>query len=164
MNSADRPGRTGVSRLSVFLLELIIVIVFFALASAVLLQVFAKADELSDRAENLSCASAAATDAAERQRTIPPDRLETERYYYSESWELLSDSSDDGDSPAFYAEASPEFDVGNAGTLVSFTITVCEISGGQDGAADTVLYTLKTKKYYSGTYPQTAVDQGKESD
>ncbi|WP_130861225.1 hypothetical protein [Bacilliculturomica massiliensis] len=159
MNSADRPRSAGVSRLSVFLLELIIVIVFFAMASAVLLQVFAKADQLSDRAENLSCAAAAATDAAEGQRILSPEEIETRRYYYDENWEPLAEGSG---PPSFYAEAAPEFSVGEAGTLVSFTITVRQIGESRKDADQIPLYTLQTKKYYSGKYPQSDGTQEKE--
>lgn len=57
--------RRASSRSGLFLLEMMISILFFAIAAVVCIQVFVKADQLSRRAENLDMAAGICASAAE---------------------------------------------------------------------------------------------------
>lgn len=131
------------SRSNAFLLELIIVVLFFAVAAAVLLQIFARADALSRDASALSYAVIAAEDAAERQRSLPLGQLQPSRIYYDREWQPSSEND-----AAFAVDVTPDFEVHDGGSLASFSITVSGLTDGKP------VYSLETKKYYAGEYPE----------
>lgn len=72
------------SKSSLFLLEMMISILFFAAAAAVCIQVFVKAHQLSEKAENLNMAAEICTSAAELLAS--ENNEEQISLYYDENW------------------------------------------------------------------------------
>jgi type II secretory pathway pseudopilin PulG len=98
----------GMSRSGLFLMELILVILFFAISAAICLRVFASARQTAERGHDLSCAVLAAQSAAECYRASGGD-LET-------AADLLSGNAEEGGLAVAYdavwqrtAEAEPEY-------------------------------------------------------
>lgn len=71
------------SKSSLFLLEMMISVLFFAVAAAVCIQVFVKAHQLSGQAENLNMAAGIASSAAELLSSGSEEELAV---YYDADW------------------------------------------------------------------------------
>lgn len=88
------------SKSSLFLIELIIAILFFTIASGICIQLFSKSFLLSQSSKNLSTASRLVSNTAEV--------LESCGGYLEETQSLFPESVTDGDSILFYYNASWE--------------------------------------------------------
>ena len=118
------------SRSSLFLLELMISIVFFSLAAAGCVQVFAKAHMLSREAGRLDMAVSVAQSLAEEYRG---SRTEDDRRYYDELGNVCGE--EDG---TYLAEIVQTEEAG----MNQIHITVMDVK-----TQDT-LYTLQTASYF----------------
>lgn len=130
----------GMSRSHLFLIELIIVIVFFAFSAAITVQVFSKAHELSQSASALNGAVLAVQTAAETDKAAPLKSIDTSQrntVYFNEEWEVAEPAG------AVYTMTSDvALEAREAGTMAVYTYSVTS-----DGK---VIYRLQSKKYYSG--------------
>lgn len=114
-----------------FLLELILAILFFTLASAVCLQIFVKSHTLSRLAQDLNFAVNAVSSAAE-QVPSNPDQLENTQIYYDEDYGLC-----DADHAAFILSAS--FEVEDSHILGEISVMPADDT--------TAIYTIKIYKH-----------------
>ncbi|XCP85595.1 hypothetical protein ABXS75_01975 [Roseburia hominis] len=130
-------------RSNIFLMEIIISILFFSIASAVCIQLFAKAKLLSDNAAALNQAVLAASSAAEALEVCDgtpesllssfPDGVtdgQTLRVFYDRSWKPC-----DASSAFFQMEVLLSTDQG----MLTGNITVT--------GEDEVIYTLQAEHY-----------------
>ena len=130
-------------RSSLFLMELLVAILFFLLASAVCVRLFVKSHTLERDSINLNHAVTAATTVAEifRNQEAPYDLLKDQFplgiqseqcfcIFYNENWELCS-----------FSESSYEVLL-NTEISDSFVIGSIAVSEGDD-----LLYELNIKKY-----------------
>ena len=133
-------------RSSLFLMELMIAILFFALASAVCVRFFVKSHTLNTESQNLSHATNIATSVAEIVRTQEsPLNCLTEQFpygeafnshyqfYYTSEWQLCSLED---------ASFIVSLETTDEGTLESNLISITE---GED-----TIYQLTVKKYVEG--------------
>lgn len=116
------------SKSSLFLLEMMICIVFFAAAAAGCVQVFARAHLFSQEAEELNMAQSLAASAAEELTCFG----EPFARYYDSCWQECEKES----VYQVTVEVAPE------GRMRHLRIQVQKVSGEQ-----TVLYTLETDRY-----------------
>ncbi|MEG0275626.1 MAG: hypothetical protein RR630_01210 [Coprobacillus sp.] len=86
------------NKTSLFLMELIIAILFFALASAICIQVFAKAHTMNNDNLRLTHATMAASNIAETYRSQKLEeyyKADKDGYiYFDEQWNVVSNHSD----------------------------------------------------------------------
>jgi len=125
------------SRSHLFLIELIIIILFFAFASAISIQVFAKAHEIADRSTALNGAMMAVQSAAESDRSTALKDLsfsDAEKYF-NKDWEEVSSSDAN-----YILTTKTSKESKTAGTMVIFHYSVT--SGNE------VVFQLQSKKYY----------------
>lgn len=107
------------SKSSLFLMELIIVILFFSICAAICIQVFASAKQLADNSYQLHCAVLAAQSGAETYKATAGDLsaitevLNGEQHgtgtaavYYDESWQRLS--PEDNEQAAYIMSITAE--------------------------------------------------------
>ena len=80
----------GMSRSHLFLIELIVVILFFSIAVAITVQVFSKAYELTQNSRELNGAILAVQTAAEMDKTSAFSEIDINKgpVYYNSNWEL----------------------------------------------------------------------------
>jgi len=120
-----------------FLMELIVVIFFFAFASVISLQVFVKASNLSQEAVALEKSMIQIQSAAERDRTLSQEDLAgtLRARYFDENWTETNQAN------ASYTLVT-QIDKSSrpAGTMVSFHYKMTK--------SDITIYELDTKKYY----------------
>ena len=109
------------SRSTTPLIEIIIVLFFFAFVCTVLLQMFLLSDEKSKLSENLIKADLVATTILEQQKgtSIAEGK---QAYYYDRDWKLCGK-----DDAAFTAEVRVSVEKTSAGTLFSGTVAVYEL-------------------------------------
>lgn len=120
------------SKSSLFLLEMMISVLFFAIAAAVCIQVFIKAHQLSRQAENLNMAAGIASGAAE---FLASGQEEEMAAYYDKDW--MSCSRDE-------AEYILNVDTKKENGCVSGQIRITD----KDGAG---IYELATGRYIPWT-------------
>ena len=133
-------------RSSLFLMELMIAILFFALASAVCVRFFVKSHTLNTESQNLSHATNIATSVAEIVRTqenplnclteqFPYGEASDNQYcfYYTAEWKLCGPED---------ASFIVSLETTDEGTLESNLISITE---GED-----TIYQLTVKKYVEG--------------
>lgn len=132
-------NRQGISRGQIFLVELILMILFFSVTAAVLLQVFFKAREYSMDSALLSKAIIAAESTADRTLALPLSDAKNsgDVVYLDENWNAADESSSAYELHVQWTEEPA------AGQLTGLTITVLSSETGD------AIYTLETKKYYS---------------
>lgn len=116
------------SKSSLFLLEMMICIVFFAAAAAGCVQVFARAHLFSQEAEELNMAQSLAASAVEELSCLGEP---FERYYDSD-WQECEEE------PVYQVTA----EMTQEGRMGHLQVQVQKVSGEQ-----TVLYTLETDRY-----------------
>lgn len=130
--------RKANTRSSLFLMELIIAILFFSLASAVCLRMFAKSHELSMGASALNHAVNEASDLAESLRydlVHGSDLASLDLvYYYDENWNEWEGE----DADAAYVMTADLH--ASSGVLVDGSVTVSTMDG-------TVIYELPLTVY-----------------
>ena len=129
----------GMSRSHLFLIELIIVILFFSFASVISLQVFSKSYDIANDTTALNGALMAVQTAAETDKSISFRNLDTSReaVYFNKNWEI----SDPNDA-TYIMSSDVTFEDKWAGTMAVFDYTVT--------ADNVIIYQLQTKKYYAG--------------
>lgn len=114
------------SRSSLFLLELIIAIAFFSVASAFCVQFFVKSHQIEQQSYDLNHAVNAATSVAEQFRSTD---MKPTVLYYNKDW-VICDSNE-----AIY---SLEMDIESSNSLLNAQITV--------KANNSILYELNVLK------------------
>ena len=131
----------GMSRSHLFLIELIIVILFFSFAGAITVQVFSKAYELDRDTEALNGAIMTAQTAAETDKTLPLNSIgsSTSTIYLDSSWK----PSDPKDA-VYTLTSSADLETRPSGTMVIHYYNVT--------FKDKTVYKLESKKYYSGEF------------
>lgn len=145
--------RTPAKRSSLFLLELIIAILFFSLASAVCVRFFVKAHTISRDAVELNNALEKVSGYAEVFLAADSFSAYIEDYtdgqlvaendseyliYYNSDWEIC------GSADASY---TIEIQISENGSLEHALFTAYRLS---DTAADSEIYSLETDRYSSG--------------
>lgn len=138
MRSPRRSSKSGL-----FLMELMIAITFFAVASAVCIQMFAKAHTLSRSSSELSMAVAVAQTGAESFKAAPHEARSlaelagaVEEEYYDKSWQPLAAGS------AWAYKTVLAYSV-QEGKLLTADIRVYAARGG----AEELLFEIPAKKY-----------------
>lgn len=157
--SRPRPFQ-GMSRSHLFLMELIVVILFFAFAGAITVQVFAKAHELARDTEALNGAILAVQSAAETDKTAAFGEISASRksIYFDVDWKV-TDSA--GAVYVLTSEVALEERPAGAMAVYHYTVTYggaadaavyAEAAPKKAGAAtgDKIIYELDAKKYYPG--------------
>ncbi len=129
----------GMSRSHLFLIELTVVILFFAFASVISLQVFSKAYDIGNDTTALNGAIMAVQTAAETDKNTPFQDLtiSQEATYFNKDWEIASLSD-----ATYVMTSAVELEEKWAGTMAVFDYTV--------SSENEIVYQLQTKKYYSG--------------
>lgn len=139
-------SKSGISRINVFLIELIVMILVFAIASGILLRVFVRADQLSKGAADLSAAVIAAESVMERQLAENFSELSAsvDLNWYDRDWQPVSSE----DTASFGVTAEQFFEPGEAGTLVRFQVRAFDAENNDE------IYLLKTSQYYGGLWKE----------
>ena len=147
---------------SLFLIELIIAIAFFSLASAVCLRLFVKSHLLSRETTELNTAVNLATSVAESFRYASGD----EHILESLLPELESPSESNCSTPKYYAYYSEDGDnCAKSDAIYTMTMTISHEE--QDASAliqirhsdnDTLLYELPVQIYVPNTFPAADAD------
>lgn len=139
-------SKSGISRINVFLIELIVMILVFAIASGILLRVFVRADQLSKGAADLSAAVIAAESVMERQLAGNFSELSSsvDLNWYDRDWQPVASE----DSASFGVTAEQSFESGEAGTLVRFQVRAFDTEDNDE------IYLLKTSQYYGGLWKE----------
>lgn len=130
---------TGMSRSHLFLIELIVVILFFSAASIITVQVFIKAFQLSESTTALNGAIIAVQTAAETDKTVPLEDIDTIKKIvcYNADWESV-----DADEAVYTVTSDIILDERLAGTMAVYEYT--SAAGGK------TIYQLQVKRYYPG--------------
>jgi type II secretory pathway pseudopilin PulG len=131
------------SKTHLFLIEMIIVLAFLSFACAIIIQVFAKADALSQQSLDLTGAVLAAQSAAELDKNKDWQQLDlaAQTVYFDKQWQQT-----DKDKAVYQLLTQTEMQARPTGTMLLYTYTI-------DSSADTnskSIYQLQSKKYYSG--------------
>ena len=128
----------GISRTNLFLIELIIVVLFFAFASIIVMQVFVKASDLADDSMALNGAVIAAQSAAELDKATPiENHSSSERYqYFDENWQPIEHSGGQ-----YILTTTTQMDNRWTGIMATFTYNIT--------SGERLIYQLQAKKYYS---------------
>lgn len=131
----------NISRSNLFLIELIIVILFFAFASLIAMQIFLKSDGLASDTVTLNGAIMAAQTAAETEKAASFHDLKmlSKNTYYDEDWKITQKKN-----KAYTLKRNIKLEKRTAGTLVTFVNTIT-----QEGD---IIYKLESKKYYSNSW------------
>ena len=128
----------GMSRSHLFLIELIVVILFFSFASVIALQVFTKSHELANNSTALNGAIMTVQTAAETDKNTLLKNLDSSKrlIYFNKDWEI-TDSSDE----TYILTSTVTLEGKPAGTMAVFNYAVT--------ADNKIIYQLQAKKYYS---------------
>ncbi|MDF3003027.1 MAG: hypothetical protein K0Q48_3146, partial [Bacillota bacterium] len=153
--AADVPARgsimrkKGVSRSQLFLIELIVVVLFFSLAAAMVMMVFGKAHELSAGSEALNEAISAVQSAAETDKVKLQEEVVqgTESVYFDEVWKKT-----DPENAAYRLNTEVKLEARPAGFMAIYRYAV----GYASEDTKTMIYRLEMKKYYS---KQSGIEQ-----
>ena len=146
------------SKSSLFLMELIVSILFFSLASAICIQLFVRSHSISAETINLNNAITQAQNLAEywyasegdlraMQNAMPNSRLSDSgdalTLCFDQDWQLLS-ADTDGKETGYYASLTSLTDTTDAHMLTA-EISVCISSSGK------VVYTLSLSQHVAET-------------
>ena len=138
----------GMSRSHLFLIELIVVILFFSFASVITVQIFSKSFQLAENTTALNGAVMAVQTAAETDKTIlfknidPSEKI----IYYNKDWKIT-----DRANSVYTLTSDVTMEEKWAGTMAVYNYTM--------SSDDKTIYQLKTKKYYSGETTSTSPDE-----
>lgn len=129
----------GMSRSQLFLIELIVVVLFFSFAGAVTVQVFSKAHGLAQSSEALNGAVMAAQTKAETDKTLGFKDIgkAEDTLHFDGSWNI-TDSSE----AVYTMTTETTLEHRDAGTMAVYNYSVTSDDG--------IIWQLQTKKYYSG--------------
>ncbi|MDF2656107.1 MAG: hypothetical protein K0R19_2581 [Bacillota bacterium] len=135
-------SKKAFSRSQLFLIELIVVVLFFSFSAAIAMMVFGKAHELSEDAKALNGAMAIVQSAAETDRSKSLDEVRTnsESIYLNENW--VKSTEEDAE---YLLKVEIDLEDRPAGAMALLNYIVSDASDAED-----IIYTLETKKYYSG--------------
>lgn len=135
----------GMSRSQLFLIELIVVILFFSFSVAIAVQVFSKAHELSQSSAALNGAVLAVQTAAETDKTVRLQDINTKQntVYFNEDWEIAEPAH-----AVYIMTVDVTLEEREAGMMAVYNYSVT--------SNDEVVYRLQSKKYYSGETLNTA--------
>lgn len=146
------------SKSSLFLMELIVSILFFSLASAICIQLFVRSHSISAETINLNNAITQAQNLAEywyasegdlraMQNAMPHSRLSDSgdalTLCFDQDWQLLS-ADTDGEETGYYASLTSLTDTTDA-HMPTAEISVCISSSGK------VVYTLSLSQHVAET-------------
>lgn len=146
------------SKSSLFLMELIVSILFFSLASAICIQLFVRSHSISSETINLNNAITQAQNLAEywyasegdlhaMQNIMPNSRLSDSgnalTLCFDQDWQLLS-ADTDGEKTGYYASLTSLADTADA-HLLTAEISVSISSSGK------VVYTLSLSQHVAET-------------
>lgn len=131
----------GMSRSQLFLIELIVVILFFSIAVAITVQVFTKAHELTQNSRELNGAILAVQTAAEMDKTAAFSEIGSnkEPAYYNSNWESSTPSE-----ATYTLITNITIEKRETGSMAVYNYTVT--------SGDRTIYTIQTKKYYPGEF------------
>ncbi|QOX63387.1 hypothetical protein FRZ06_08490 [Anoxybacterium hadale] len=134
----------GISRSQLFLIELIVVVLFFSLAAAMVMMAFGKAHELSAGSEALNGAISAIQSTAETDKGKQPEEVSqgTESAYYDKSWKKT-----DPASAEYLLNTEVKLEARPAGFMAVYRYAASYASEN----TNTIIYKLEMKKYYSGS-------------
>ncbi|MGI5892278.1 MAG: hypothetical protein ACOX7H_06045 [Bacillota bacterium] len=143
----------NLSKTHLFLIELIVVILFFSFACSIAVQVFAKADHLEGNATALNESMLAVQSAAEIDKNTDLQEIDLARQptYFNKRWQIV-----DSENAAYKMTYQVDLQNREAGTMAIFTYTVASIEGG----GNEIIYHLQAKKYYSGETVTAASQTG----
>ena len=146
--------KKGISRSQLFLIELIVVVLFFSLAAAMVMMVFGKAHELSAGSEALNGAISAIQSVAETDKVKQPEEVVqgTESVYFDEDWKKT-----DPENAEYRLTTEVKLEARSAGFMVIYRYAV----GYASDDTKAMIYRLETKKYYSkqSSTEQTETEQ-----
>lgn len=141
---------TSKTKSHVFLIELTIAILVFALAAAIVLGLFVKADQTSSRSQLTTIALAISQSIAEQVKASESPSQEPDgTQYYDQSGVLVQDRAE----AAFQIQTSVTQENWNQGTMAIVTIlaeVVLPASAGSSSEQQEPLLSLTVKKYFSG--------------
>lgn len=126
----------GMSRSQLFLIELIIVILFFSFAGAITVQVFSKAHELAQNSTDLNGAILAVQRAAETDKTAAFSEIDMnqEPIYFNSNWGLSTPSE-----AVYTLKSNITLEEREAGSMAVYDYTVM--------SNEEIIYTLQSKPY-----------------
>lgn len=146
--------KKGISRSQLFLIELIVVVLFFSLAAAMVMMVFGKAHELSAGSEALNGAISAIQSVAETDKVKQPEEVVqgTESVYFDEDWKKT-----DPENAEYRLTTEVKWEARSAGFMAIYRYAV----GYASEDTKTMIYRLETKKYYpkQSSTEQTETEQ-----
>lgn len=131
----------GMSRSHLFLIELIVVILFFSFASAITILVFNKSHELAEDSTALNGAIMAVQTAAESDRIVGFSHIDTDPapIYFDSSWRFSNPSD-----AVYTLKSDVALEKREAGSMAVYSYNVT--------AGEEAIYSLQTKKYYPGEF------------
>lgn len=127
------------SKSSLFLLEMMISILFFAAAAAICIQVFVKAHQLSKKAENLNMAAGICASAAELLAS--ENNEEQISFYYDENWMPCEKKEAE-----FFLEITSNQEGNQEYGLKKEKISICAREGENIYSLDTAYYSPRKVK------------------
>lgn len=129
----------GMSRAHLFLLELVVIILFFSFAGAITVQVFSKAHALAQNTTALNEAVTAVQTAAETDKFLKLQDVTAGQkvLYFNENWEAA-----DAGGAVYTVTSDVSLEARPAGTMAVYDYTA--------SSGDGIIYQLQSKKYYSG--------------
>lgn len=127
----------GISRSNLFMIELIIVIVFFAFAGTITLQLFLKANHITVETVGLNGAIMVAQTAAETAKSTEFEDLEKipVATYYDKNWQPTHK-----EAAVYTLITKINFEKTSAGAMATFNQS---ITSNKES-----IYSLKSQKYY----------------
>jgi len=142
------------ARINIFILELTIIVLIFALAGAISVSLFAKAHTVGLLAENTTIAMMKTQTLAEEFKSQASFREFTDLseikpwpQYFNQDWDVIQNLQ--GDTPpmdaAYSIEALISTEQTDAGLMAAVSYKAYDLSGGHS-----LLYSLDVKKYYPG--------------
>lgn len=146
--------RKAAARINIFILELTIIVLVFALAGAISVSLFAKAHTVGQLAENTTIAMMKTQTLAEEFKSresfidfMDFSGIKPWPQYFDQDWEVLQNLQ--GDTPpedaAYCIEATVSTEKTGTGLMASISYKSYDLS--RDRA---LIYALDVQKYYSG--------------
>lgn len=143
----------GISKSGVFLIELVLVILFFSFCCTITLQLFVKSALLSKNAKDLSNGMMVAQSAVEKDKRMPFQALVPgeQTIYFHQDWS----AADEADS-TYALQSKVSFSPQEAGTMAELSYTIYK--------GEEQIFSLEAKKYYSGVNGEADQDRREEDE
>ena len=130
---------------SLFLIEMLISIFVFSIASAVCIQLFVKSHLLSQESIDLQQATLQAQNLAESFYADPPTDIATkEVYYYNTDWQPVESKSESVYTAEIYSQ--PDLSINSDMSYATIKISKVTSSGNDE------IYSLSLEKYTGGNH------------